>query len=113
MHCTSTYPTAPEEVNAKCIYTLKARYPWAKIGFSNHYPGLMGMRLATAYGADMLEFHLTLDRSSFGSDHAASIEPRGTFDLVRDVRLINAMMGDGKKVVYDSEVPIMEKLRSK
>jgi len=111
MHCTATYPTAPEEINAKCVHTLKARYPWARIGFSNHYPGLMAMRLAASYGAEMIEFHLTLDRTSVGSDHAASIEPRGAFDLVKDVRLINAMIGDGNKVVYDSEVQVMKKLR--
>jgi N-acetylneuraminate synthase len=111
MHCTSTYPTDPLEVNIKCIPELKERYPWTKIGFSNHYPGLMAMTLAAAYGIEMLEFHITLDRTMYGSDQAASIEPSGTFELVQRLKLIRKMMGDGKKKVYDSEVPIMKKLR--
>ena len=111
MHCTSTYPSKPEEINARCILTLKERYPWAKIGFSNHYPGLMAMTLAVAYGAEMIEFHGTLDRSSYGSDQAASIEPRGVFELMERLRLVEQMKGDGVKKVYDSELPIMAKLR--
>jgi N-acetylneuraminate synthase len=111
MHCTSTYPTDPMEVNIKCIPELKERYPWTKIGFSNHYPGLMAMTLAAAYGIEMLEFHITLDRTMYGTDQAASIEPSGTFELMQRLKLIKRMMGDGKKKVYDSEIPIMKKLR--
>ena len=111
MHCTSTYPTMPKEINARCILTLKERYPWFKIGFSNHYPGLMAMVLAVAYGAEMIEFHGTLDRAMYGSDQAASIEPQGVFELMEKIKLIKAMNGDGVKKVYDSELPIMEKLR--
>lgn len=111
MHCTSTYPTSPDEINAEFINKMKDLFPWTKIGFSNHYPGLMAMRLAAAYGADMIEFHLTLDRAMYGSDQAASIEPRGAFELIRDIRLIERMRGDGVKRVYDSELPIMAKLR--
>ena len=111
MHCTSTYPTSPQEVNARCIKTLKERYPWAKIGFSNHYPGLMAMVLAAAYGAEMLEFHITPDRAMYGSDQAASIEPQGVFKLMEYLKLINWMNGDGVKTVYKSELPIIKKLR--
>jgi len=111
MHCTMTYPTKPDEININAIHTLKDRYPWAKIGFSNHYPGIQAMNLAMAHGAEMLEFHLTLDRSSEGSDQAASIEPSGVFDLMNKIKLTKQMMGDGKKVIYDSEVPIIRKLR--
>jgi len=111
MHCTSTYPTSPQEVNARCIKTLKERYPWAKIGFSNHYPGLMAMVLAAAYGAEMLEFHITLDRTFPGSDQAASIEPQGVFKLMEYLKLIEWMNGDGIKTVYKSELPILAKLR--
>lgn len=111
MACTSTYPTDPEEVNARHVLTLKDRYPWTKIGFSNHYPGLMAMQLAVAYGADMIETHITLDRTMRGSDQAASIEPQGLHELKKRIELIEKMRGDGIKRVYDSEVPIMEKLR--
>jgi N-acetylneuraminate synthase len=59
----------------------------------------------------MVERHLTLDRAMWGSDQAASLEPNGMHRLVRDIRLIETAMGDGKKRLYDREVPIMEKLR--
>ena len=111
MHCTSTYPTKPEEINMLAMITLKERYPWTKIGFSNHYPGLNAMEMATTMGADMIEFHLTLDRTMYGSDQAASIEPRGLFEFMTKLKLTKEMMGDGIKRVYDSEIPIMEKLR--
>jgi N-acetylneuraminate synthase len=111
MHCTSTYPSQPDEQNLKCILTLKERYPWAKIGFSNHLPGLPIMIAATALGAEMVEFHVTLDRASYGSDQAASIEPEGVFRLGKWMRSMEQAMGDGEKRIYDSEIPIMEKLR--
>ena len=111
MHCTSTYPTKPEEINMLAMVALKERYPWTKIGFSNHYPGLNAMRMAATMGADMIEFHLTLDRTMYGSDQAASIEPRGLFEFMETLKLTGKMMGDGIKCVYSSEIPIMEKLR--
>jgi N-acetylneuraminate synthase len=111
MHCTSTYPTKPTEINAKCIFSLKELFPWCRIGFSNHYPGLMAMLIAAAYGAEMLEFHFTLDRAMYGSDQAASIEPQGVLELVKRVKLVEEMRGNGIKEVFDSEIPIMAKLR--
>jgi N-acetylneuraminate synthase len=111
MQCTSTYPSKPEELNLNCIRMLKARYPWAKIGFSNHNPGIIFMPIAVALGAEMIEFHITLDRSSYGSDQAASIEPEGTFKLVKYIRGTEQAMGDGIKKIYDSEIPILKKLR--
>lgn len=111
LHCTMTYPTKPDEININAIHALKARYPWCKVGFSNHYPGIQAMNLAVAHGAEMLEFHLTLDRASVGSDHAASIEPQGLFDLMSKIKLTKQMMGSGKKIVYESELPVMRKLR--
>jgi N-acetylneuraminate synthase len=111
LHCTSTYPTAPDEINAKVIPVMKELYPSFKIGFSNHYAGLHAMEVAVAYGAEMIEFHGTLDRASYGSDQAASIEPRGVFELMERIRLIEKMKGDGVKRIYESEKPIAAKLR--
>ena len=109
--CTSTYPTQPEECNVSFIKTLKDMYPKFKIGFSNHYPGLMAMVMAATLGAEMLEFHVTLDRAMYGSDQAASIEPQGVFRLMEQIKLIDKMRGNGIKQVYESEIPIMKKLR--
>ena len=111
MHCTSTYPSRPDELNMKCIVYLKDKYFWTKIGFSNHYSGLMGMMMSVVMDVDMIEFHATLDRTMFGSDQAASIEPRGVFELMERINLIEVMKGDGIKKIYDSEIPIMKKLR--
>ena len=83
----------------------------SNIGFSNHYPGLMAMILAASQGASMLEFHITLDRTMYGSDQAASIEAHGVFELMSRLKLTDKMMGDGEKCVYLSELPIIDKLR--
>jgi len=111
LHCTSTYPSRPDELNMRCITTLKKQYPWAKIGLSNHYPGLQGMLLAVCLDAEMIEFHATLDRTMYGSDQASSIEPKGIFELMERIRLIEDMKGDGIKKIFESEIPIMQKLR--
>jgi len=111
MHCTSTYPTKTEELNLNCITDYRTRYGFTKIGFSNHHPGLVFMPVAVALGAEMIEFHLTLDRSMWGTDQAASIEPEGAVKLVKWIRGIEAAMGDGQKRIFDSEIPIMKKLR--
>ena len=107
--CTSTYPTKEEEVNLNYINTLKEKYPHLNVGFSNHYNGLVACIGATALGAECLEFHITKDRTMYGSDQVASIE--SVNELLVSVRKIEKMLGDGKKVVYESEVPIAEKLR--
>ena len=107
--CTSTYPTKEEEVNLNYITTLKEKYPDLSVGFSNHYNGLAACIGASALGAECLEFHITKDRTMYGSDQVASIE--SVNELMVSVRKIERMLGDGKKVVYDSEVPIAEKLR--
>lgn len=111
LHCTSTYPSATGELNLRCIQKLKLMYPWAKIGFSNHHPGLVFMAAAAALEAEMIELHLTLDRSSYGSDQASSIEPEGLFHLAKWIKNIELAMGDGAKRIYDSELLIISKLR--
>jgi N-acetylneuraminate synthase len=111
LHCTSTYPSTASELNLRCIQKLKLMYPWAKIGFSNHHPGLVFMAAAAALEAEMIECHMTLDRSSYGSDQASSIEPEGIFHLAKWIKNIELAIGDGTKRIYDSEVPIMNKLR--
>jgi N-acetylneuraminate synthase len=111
MHCTSTYPSKPEELNLKCITDFRERYGWTKVGFSNHNPGIIFMPIAVALGSEMIEFHITLDRASVGSDQAASIESEGVFRLVKHIRNTEKAMGDGIKKIYDSEIPIMKKLR--
>ena len=106
--CTSTYPTKPEELNLLYIGTLARRYQ-TKVGFSNHYSGHDACVAATALGATCIEFHITHDRSAYGSDQSASIEnASGLIDAINHCLL---MRGDGLKKVYESEIPIAAKLR--
>ena len=107
--CTSTYPTKAGEVNLRHIQTLKSKYPEIEVGFSNHYSGLDACVGATALGATCIEFHITNDRTSYGSDQSASIENADL--MVTAIRNMELMLGDGEKRVYESEVPIANKLR--
>jgi N-acetylneuraminate synthase len=110
MHATSTYPSKPEELNLAVIPALKQRYG-VPVGYSGHEVGLATTVAAVAIGASMIERHITLDRAMWGSDQAASVEPQGFSRLIRDIRAVEQAMGDGVKRVYDSEVPIRQKLR--
>lgn len=110
-HATSAYPCEAEELNLMMIRTLTDRYPGTPIGYSGHERGLQTTLAAVVMGALFVERHITLDRTMWGSDHAASLEPLGLDRLVRDIRTIEAAIGDGVKQVYDSELPIREKLR--
>jgi len=111
MHATSTYPLPPEEANLRMITTLGERFPGVPIGYSGHERGLQISLAAVALGAVAIERHITLDRTMWGSDHAASLEPTGFEHLVRDIRIIGEALGDGVKRVFPGEVAPMEKLR--
>ena len=111
MHCTSTYPCEPEELNLKMVETLRNEFPNIPIGYSGHEVGLVPSAVAVAFGACMVERHLTLDRAMWGSDQAASVEPGGFERLVKYIRVTEASLGDGVKRVYPSEQNSMKKLR--
>ncbi len=111
MHATSTYPMEPEEANLRVITTLRDRYPGVPVGYSGHERGLQISLAAVALGAVAVERHITLDRTMWGSDHAASLEPGGLEHLVRDIRIIETAMGDGVKRVFPGEEAPMAKLR--
>ncbi len=110
LHSTSTYPADLEELNLRMITTLKKKFP-SPIGYSGHEVGLYTSLAAIILGGCMLERHITLDRSLWGSDHSASVEPQGIQKLVRDLRVCERALGNGVKQVYDSEIPIRQKLR--
>ncbi|MBI4343011.1 MAG: N-acetylneuraminate synthase family protein [Candidatus Omnitrophica bacterium] len=110
LHCTSTYPAKPEELNLRMIETLRRTFA-CPVGYSGHEVGLQTSLAAAALGACLIERHITLDRAMWGSDQAASVEPQGFARLVRDIRVIESAMGDGVKRVYESERPVMARLR--
>ena len=111
LHCTSSYPCSNDEVNLNMIHELKKMYPENVIGYSGHESGLQISVAAVAMGAKIIERHITLDRTMWGSDQAASVEPEGLRKLVRDIRVVESALGDGKKVIYESEKSSREKLR--
>jgi N-acetylneuraminate synthase len=109
-HSTSAYPCRPEDLNLRMIETLRREFG-VPVGYSGHEIGLQTTYAAVALGACLVERHITLDRALWGSDQAASVEPWGLMRLVRDIRVISRAMGDGVKQVYDSEKPVMSRLR--
>ena len=110
LHCNSAYPAPIEDLNLSCIKTLKDRYN-CEVGYSGHEFRL-GTTVAAIYlGATILERHITLDRSMWGSDHLASVEPQGLIKLVSGVRELENAYGDGVKRVTPGELPTRKKLR--
>jgi N-acetylneuraminate synthase len=109
-HSTSSYPCNPLELNLHMIDTLRQEFD-CPIGYSGHEVGLQTTLAAVALGACFIERHITLDRAMWGSDQAASVEPVGLMRLVRDVRVIERALGDGVKRVYESELPLIKRLR--
>ena len=110
LHCNSTYPAPVDELNLSCIKTLKDRYG-CEVGYSGHEYGLTTTIASLCFGATIIERHITLDKSMWGTDHMASVEPHGLIKLVRGIRELESAIGDGKKVVTDSEKPVRDKLR--
>ena len=111
MHSNSSYPMNPNEANLLCIKTLKEKFN-CNVGYSGHESSGYYISLAAAVlGATSIERHVTIARDMYGSDQAASLEPIGLVRLVRDIRMLDLILGDGVKKVYPSEVSVMKKLR--
>ena len=111
-HSNSSYPMKIEEANLNCIKTLQNEFE-CNVGYSGHESlGYLICVAAVVLGATSIERHITLDRSMYGSDQPASLEPAGLQRLVRDIRNIDLIMGDGEKIIWDSEIPVMKKLRN-
>ena len=109
-HCTSTYPSDTGEMNLRVIPEFKKEFS-CPIGYSGHERGVTPSVIAVVMGANSVERHITNDRTNWGSDQAASLETAGLYHMVRDIRQVPILLGDGVKVVYDRELPIIEKLR--
>ncbi|MEO5877619.1 MAG: N-acetylneuraminate synthase family protein [Streptosporangiaceae bacterium] len=110
LHATSTYPLPAQEANLRTITTLSERYG-VPVGYSGHERGLQISLAAVTLGAVAVERHITLDRTMWGSDHAASLEPTGLQHLIRDIRVIEDALGDGVKRVYPGEAEPRLRLR--
>lgn len=111
MHCISTYPMTDEDANLNRIKTLRERYG-CNVGYSGHEVGLAVSYAAAAMGITSLERHITLDRSMYGSDQAASVEPAGFRQLVGAVRKIEKAMGNGALEMHPNEAYVAANLRA-
>ena len=111
-HSNSTYPMKLGEANMKCIETLRNEFN-CNVGYSGHEDSsYIVCIIAVVFGATSIERHITLKRSMYGSDQAASLEHPGLDRMVRDVRRVETIIGDGVKRIWDSEIPVMKKLRT-
>ena len=111
MHSHSAYPMSIEEANLKLIPVLKEKFN-CDVGYSGHESSsYLVCVIATVLGATSIERHITLDRTMYGSDQAASVEPEGLKRMIRDIHNIEKILGDGNKRIWDSELPAMKKLR--
>ena len=113
MHCVATYPTDDKDVNLEIIRTLRDRFRNAVIGYSGHERGIAISIAAAIMGASLIERHITIDRTMWGSDQPASLEPKGMDMMTRYIRSYEAARGDGVKRVLPGEEPIIAKLRRK
>ena len=111
MHTVSTYPMPDTDANLMCIPMLKNKFK-CNVGYSGHETGLAISYAAVALGASSIERHITLDRTMYGSDQAASIEPHGLRQLVGAIRKIEIALGDGVKKITPGELEISKKLRA-
>tara|TARA_B100000700_G_scaffold331754_1_gene468009 strand:- start:6918 stop:7778 length:861 start_codon:yes stop_codon:yes gene_type:complete len=109
-HTVSVYPCNDADCNVRMITTLKERYN-CPVGYSGHERGLLPSLLAVSLGGVALERHITLDRTMYGSDQSASLEPEGLRRLVRDARNVTATLGTGEKTYSAEERSVSEKLR--
>lgn len=110
MHTVSTYPTPENDVNLALIHTLRRRYS-VPVGYSGHEPSVSPSIIAAALGAQVIERHITLDRTMYGSDQAASLEESGLRQLVATVRKMPSLIGDGIKDWAPGESDVAAKLR--
>jgi N-acetylneuraminate synthase len=110
MHTNSTYPMKVEDANLLMIDSLRRKYD-CKVGYSGHEEGTLVSVVAVALGATSIEKHITLDKKMYGSDQSASIEPYELSKLVKDIRLVEMALGDGKKNLSTAELEIRKKLR--
>jgi N-acetylneuraminate synthase len=110
LHTNSTYPTPQDELNLRMITTLRERYH-CLVGYSGHEIDLEPTVVATSLGAKVIERHVTLDHDMWGTDQAASLSVSAMAMLYGRIKNILEMMGDGNKVLSESEKKVREKLR--
>ena len=110
LHCVSTYPCTDETCNIATMQSLKERYN-CSVGYSGHEAGQLPSLVATALGATVIERHITLDKSMYGSDQSASLEPTNLAELIGNINAVVSILGHGEKFVSEEEDSVAKKLR--
>jgi len=113
LHCNSGYPAKDENLNLGYIKKLKEMFPMHTIGYSGHERRISATLIAAMMGAKVIERHITLDRTMWGTDQVASLDPPGIKVLTRDLSKIQVWIGDSVKKVTEDEKKIKKKLRDK
>jgi len=112
MHCVSTYPMEPKDANLSTINELKNVYQ-CDVGYSGHENGVVVSLTALMMGISSLERHITLDRTMYGSDQSASLEPAGMMNLTNSIDKMLSAIGEPKLGnILEAEVSIAKKLRA-
>lgn len=111
MHCNSSYPTADNELDLNTIKKLKRMFPQFKIGYSGHEEGILPTIVAKVLGAEVLERHITLDKSMWGTDQESSLNPQQLVELISNLKNIEVWLGDSDIKCYPSEEKIKKRLR--
>ena len=110
MHTVSVYPCPEEDLNLRLIQVLNERYK-LPVGYSGHEISPIPSVVAAALGAVAIERHITLDRTMYGSDQAASLEHRGLDLMIKGIRSVEIIVGDGRKKFSVGEQQVASKLR--
>jgi N-acetylneuraminate synthase len=110
LQCTATYPSQLDDLNLNTLLWFRKTFPFP-VGYSGHETGIVESVMAVVLGASIVERHVTLDRSMWGSDQAASLEPGGLQRTVRDIRNVPIVLGSAEKTLLEAEVPVLQKLR--
>jgi len=110
MHCVGMYPCPEHLLNLRCIETLRKTFG-LPVGYSGHEASVSPSVVAVVLGAVAVERHITTDRTMYGSDQPASLEPHGFKQLVDTIRKVPNVMGDGVKKLTEQEKDVAKKLR--
>jgi N,N'-diacetyllegionaminate synthase len=110
LHCVSNYPAPPESVNLRAMQAMQAALG-VPIGYSDHTMGIEASVIAVAAGAKVIEKHFTLDCEMAGPDHKASLEPAALAEMVRSIRRVEVLLGDGLKQPSEAELAVAKIVR--
>lgn len=114
LHCVSDYPLAPQDANLRVMETLQRRFGHrARIGYSDHTVGIFAPVVAAAMGAEVIEKHITSDKTLEGTDHILSADPGELAEMIRQIRAVEILRGGGEKRMTPNEARMQEFMRTR